>query len=85
MENLVEVLFQSLLNNLIQIEEAEDHLIDPDFSVELMESTANLLQTLNDKEIKTLISILENLAVKKKYSNNKYYLESFLENFGLNG
>lgn len=84
MENLTKILFQSILNNLIKIEEAGDHLIDPDFSIELMESTASLLQTLNDKEIKILIGILENLVNKKNYVNHKDYLQSFTENFGLN-
>lgn len=83
MENLVKVLFQSLLNNLMQIEEAEDHLVDPDFSIEIMESTASLLQTLNDKEIEILIGILDTLVNNNNYINNKDYLKAFIENFGL--
>ncbi len=82
-ENLTNVLLRCILNNLIQIENAEDEFIDPDFSIEIMESTAHILQCLNDQEVDKLKKILDDFSNKKEYLENKDYLLSFLEDFGL--
>lgn len=53
-EKLNNVLIKSILETLIFLEFSDDKVLDPDASIEMMETIASNLQDLGDKEKKDL-------------------------------
>ena len=83
MKNIESILLRCILNNMIKIECASDELIDSDFSVEILEESAMLLQELNKEDINKIIKEVKKIAALKEYSTHKDFLFSFPENFAL--
>ena len=81
--SLLKKTISCLIEQLYQIECADDDQINEDFSIKLMEVVGADLQTLNSDDISEFTQIILEFAGSEQNGDRREYLENFSENFGL--
>jgi hypothetical protein len=72
-----------LLDQLYQIECANEEQVNEDFSVSLMEVLGAELRNLSTTDLSEFLSVTAKLAASGKHDGRKDYFDNFAENFGL--
>lgn len=72
-----------LLEQLYQIECADDEQVNEDFSVSLMELVGAEFQTLEPDDLSEFLKMVSEMSASENDEGRREYLESFAKNFGL--
>lgn len=80
---LLKSVVRCLIDQLYQLECADEDQVNEDFSVSLMEVTSAELQSLTADDISEFLDVVSELAASEKNVQRREYLEGLAENFGL--
>lgn len=81
---LLKRVISCLVDQLYQLECAEEDQVNEDFSVNMMELTSAELQTLTGDDLAELLAVVNELAETEKDEERREYLKNLADNFGLN-
>jgi len=80
---LLKKVISSLVDQLYQIECADEGQVNEDFAVNLMEVTSAELQSLTSGDLLEFLDVIAELAESEADEQRREYLEGLAENLGL--
>lgn len=81
--SLLKTVTSCLVDQLFQLECADEDQVNEDFSVSLMEMSVAELQSLTADDLSKFLDVVAELIASEEDAQRREYLEGLAENFGL--
>lgn len=81
--SLLKTVTSCLVEQLFQLECADEDQVNEDFSVSLMEVVGAELQSLSADDLSKFLGVVTDLLESEEDTQRREYLEGLAENFGL--